>query len=214
LFATPFYDIILIHEKEFVMNLKRRENRPQIPLMFSIIFGTITLIIFFLPSITSREFHTPSYACLGNLESIGLSLKQYAMDYADYFPPQDNSKGLQKLCSLDYLTDNGIYICPKSKKVKAEGTLTEETCSYVYLGGFKECDNHDIPLAFDKPGNRRNYFNIVFIDGRTERYSTSAANSCETIIIFLNEKFKYPEKLYKRLLEKAKKIDAELKSSN
>jgi prepilin-type processing-associated H-X9-DG protein len=119
------------------------------------------------------------------------------------------------LRKLDYLTDYGVYVCPEKKTPKGTtGPITDNICDYVYIGGFNEFDNSNTPLAFDKPGNSKDYFNVLFIDGHAERYSTSTANSCETIIIFLNEKFKYPEKLYKRLLEKAKKIDAELKSSN
>lgn len=179
-----------------------------------LIFFAILLVIaaFLLPALnTVRDRHHPSYSCFSNLKQIGLSLKQYAMDYADFFPPEDNAQGLENLRGLDYLMDYGVYVCPASITQRGtKGPITNQICGYIYLGGSKERDEPTIPLAFDKPGNHENYVNVLFLDGHVEGYPTSASNSCEKIILFLNKKYKYSPKLFKKLSDKAKKIDKTL----
>jgi prepilin-type processing-associated H-X9-DG protein len=179
-----------------------------------IILGVILCVVFMLlPMLTrSRRPSRRAYQinCCSNLKQIGLALKQYTMDYNDWFPPEDNAQGLNRLCELDYLTDFGCYVCPNSAIVRATtNPLAESNCSYIYLGGAKEGDNCDTPLAFDKPGNQSDYINVLFLDGHVKGYP-AGFNSCEDTIIFLNKKCKYPEKLYKKLLSKAQKIDMTL----
>jgi len=165
--------------------------------------------VFLLPLLnTRRDRHHPSYSCFANLKQISLSLKEYTMDYSGFFPPEDNAQGLEHLRSQDYLTDYRVYVCPASgTKSGAKGPITNQICGYIYLGGSKEVDNPNTPLAFDKPGNHENYVNVLFLDGHVEGYPTSASNNCEKIILFLNKKYKYPPKLFKKLLDKAGKID-------
>jgi prepilin-type processing-associated H-X9-DG protein len=172
----------------------------------------LVLAVFLLPALkTGRDRCNTKYACYSNLKQIGLSLKQYAMDYEDYFPPGNNAQGLEKLRSLDYLTDYGVYVCPKKRTRRGtEGHLAEASCGYIYLGGFKDDGSGDVPLAFDKPGNHPDYVNVLFIDGHVKGYSTSASGSCEEIIVFLNEEYKYPPELFKKLLDEAKKTDRTL----
>lgn len=174
----------------------------------------VVLVAFILPLLKPRcVFRPPHLHSLYDLKQIGLSLKQYAMDNEDFFPPDNNSRGLEKLRSMNYLSDYDCYICPGTKHKRGQGPLKENNCSYIYLGGFKEGQNPKIPLAFDKPGNHKNFMTVLFIDGSTKRYSTTATKNCETIIIFLNKKYKYPRPLYERLLRKAQKIDIYLKKN-
>jgi hypothetical protein len=167
---------------------------------------------YILPPLTNdRNPRPPHMHSIYDLKQIGLSLKQYALDNDNFFPPEDNSKGLELIRKLDYLTDYGCYICPgTNKKETGKGPLTENTCSYVYLGGFRADGDPKTPLAFDKPGNHNDFVTVLFLDGSAKRFSTSAAGSCENIVIFLHQKYKYPEKLFNLLIRKAKTIDSEL----
>ena len=151
-------------------------------------------------------------SCTSNLKQIGLSLKQYAMDYADYFPPENNAQGLENLRSQDYLTDYGVYVCPENSTAKGTGTvpLTDKICDYIYLGGSKEGDDPTIPLAFDKPKNHTDYINVLFLDGHVKGYPAIGLTNCESVIIFLQARNKYSPKLFKKLSDKAKKIDSAL----
>ena len=181
----------------------------RILVFFAIFF---VIIVFLLPSLsTGGDRRNPGHACLSNLKQIGLVLKMYAMDYGDFFPPENNAQGLEKLRALDYLQDYGCYVCPGTKTERGrKGPIIKENCDYIYLGGFKADNGDNIPLAFDKPDNHNDYFNVLFLDGHVVGYPTSASGSCEEIIIFLNNEHKYPDKLFKQLLSKAKKIDSNL----
>ena len=196
------------------MNPKTKKNWLKKRLVFFVIIFIIAILcVSFLPLTTHRS-HCGNY-CAPRLKQIGLGLKLYAMDFEEFFPLEDNAQGLDKLRELDYLTDYGIYVCPDSKIQKGtKGSITEQNCSYVYLGGFREGQNPQIPLVFDKTGNHPDIVGIVFIDGHVARYPASAIKSCEDIIIFLNKEHKYPNKLFKKLLSKAKKIDRILQKSD
>ena len=174
----------------------------------------IFIVVFFMlfPGFRIQRGYRRSarISCTSNLKQIGLSLKQYAMDYNDFFPPENNSKGLDKLRELDYLTDYRVYTCPEKKYIRGKkGPITEANCGYVYLGGFKEGGYADTPLAFDKPHNHSDYFNVLYLDGHVRGYSAVTGN-CEDIINFLNVQHRYSPELLKKLLSKAKKIDAAL----
>jgi prepilin-type processing-associated H-X9-DG protein len=202
--------MVLQHKKEAIMNSKFIKTWVlKLLTYFAIIFMLATFGIMFLDwRINHHHKRDPRFACASWFKQVGLSLKQYAMDYEDFFPPQNNAKGLDKLRELGYLTEYRVYVCPGSNIEKGiKGAITEENSSYIYLGGFKEFQNPNIPLAFDKPNNHPDYVNVVFLDGHIMGYPTSASKSCEQIIIFLNKKHKYPEKLFKKLLYKARKID-------
>ena len=182
------------------------------------VIAVIALVILMLiPALTRVFAPRHSYkrarriSCTSNLKQIGLSLKQYAMDYSDFFPPGNNAKGLDILRETDYLTDYGVYSCPNSTTKKGtSGPITDLNCDYIYLGGSKESEAPNTPLAFDKPGNHSNYINVLYLDGHVRGHSIVSPASCENIIIFLNAEHKYPAKLFKKLLSKAKKIDSAL----
>ena len=67
-----------------------------------------------LPALNQAREKARRISCISNLKQIGLSLKQYAMDYADNFPDSVGPIGLNKLRLHDYLTDYGIYKCPST----------------------------------------------------------------------------------------------------
>ena len=152
-------------------------------------------------------------SCTSNLKQIGLSLKQYAMDYEGYFPDKDGWSGLDKLRKIGYLTDYGVYRCPSTSVRKDNsGPLCKENVSYVYLGGFNDTEEVNIPLALDipsnhtghyeEPSNMNYYINILFLDGRVKNYKIKVKN-CREVIEELNSMFDYPQKRLKLLYKKA-----------
>ncbi len=82
-----------------------------------------------LPALNQAREKARRISCTSNLKQIGLSMKQYAMDYADSFPSDGiypggsaASTGYEKLRQADYLTDYGVYNCPSTVTTKGTGT--------------------------------------------------------------------------------------------
>ena len=87
-----------------------------------------------LPALNQAREKARRISCTSNLKQIGLSMKQYAMDYGDNFPDEEatadaGANGFDKLRATDYLTDYGVYKCPSTvtAKGKAEQTITFDT---------------------------------------------------------------------------------------
>ena len=162
-----------------------------------------------LPALNQAREKARRISCTSNLKQIGLAMKQYAMDHKDKFPQADNCAGFNELIKNDYLTDGKVYVCPSSSIPQAKGQLAEANSSYIYFGGFKEFGNADTPLVFEKPGNHKGYVNILFLDGHVKGHIIPNYRTCVQLINYLQVNHKYDTKLFKRLLEKAQKIDKE-----
>ena len=132
-----------------------------------------------LPALNQAREKARRISCTSNLKQIGLSLKQYAMDYADVFPDTN----LDLLRSNDYLTDSGIYICPSTTDVKAaaDTALKDTNVSYDYAPGMMEGDSEkwgradsgicsDLYTATASADNHDAYGNVLYMDGHVKGY--------------------------------------------
>ena len=132
-----------------------------------------------LPALNQAREKARRISCTSNLKQIGLSLKQYAMDYADVFPDAN----LDQLRVNDYLTDPGIYICPSTTDTKAAASaiITNAACSYDYAPGMMEGDSEkwgraDSGICSDKytadasADNHDAYGNVLYMDGHVKGY--------------------------------------------
>ena len=156
-----------------------------------------------LPALNQAREKARRISCTSNLKQIGLSMKQYAMDYADCFPdPTANTlsasdNGYEKLRASDYLTDYGVYNCPST--VTPKGTSgdelgfvlagdTDAVVDYSIAYGMMEGSsnrfgNADSALGTDRSGdaatqnagaaNHDNYGNVLFLDGHVKGYPTA-----------------------------------------
>jgi len=108
-----------------------------------------------LPALNQAREKARRISCTSNLKQIGLSLKQYAMDYSDFFPDAlrvDTASalsGFERLRASDYLTDYGVYNCPSTVTTKgkdaeeitngAAAVVADEcTTDYAYATGLME----------------------------------------------------------------------------
>ena len=63
---------------------------------FGIVFNLAVIILTFSTPSCGGRTRARRISCVSNLKQIGLSLKQYAMDYKDCFPHQDGVDGLEQ----------------------------------------------------------------------------------------------------------------------
>lgn len=98
----------------------------------------------------------------------------YADDYHGHLPPEPGAMGLDHLVQAKYLNKAkapGIFHCPKDKNRHAKRVnepLTENTCSYVYVGGVWQpgAGTNEVPICWDKPENHGSQgLNVLFNDG-------------------------------------------------
>jgi len=149
-------------------------------------------------------------ACTINLRQLGLALKHYAHNHQGQFPERDNVAGLNVLLKEKALTDRHVIQCPAHPQPVGKNELREADSGYLYLGGFGEGANRNLPLLCDKPGNHRKALNVLFVDGRVARFIADCPN-CVRTVEFLNSEFGYSPEELNFLLAKAKKIDQGLK---
>ena len=151
-----------------------------------------------LPALNQAREKARRISCTSNLKQIGLSMKQYCMDYADNFPDEDTTSGFDKLRSSDYLTDYGVYNCPSTVTTKGSGdaaliitgtadadnAMVDYSIAYGMMEGSSDrFGNADSALSTDRgdgtnasqnssAANHSEYGNILFLDGHVKGFPT------------------------------------------
>ena len=164
-----------------------------------------------LPALNQAREKARRISCVNNVKQIMLGLTMYANDHDSRFPADNGAAGLNTLVKDDYLTDFACYICPSATDDKGSGNLTEDTCSYIYLGGTdlaKEQAPSKLPVVFDKPGNHRKGVRVGFADGHVEQIDLPRYHSPEQVIDYLVQNRGLPEETGKVLKQKLQKWNA------
>ena len=95
------------------------------------------------------------------------------MDNGNYFPDKDNAEGLNKLIRKSYLGDSVFFICPAVNRRKPGPVeLKEDEISYFYKSGSKYSADNTDPIAWDKPGNHKNYGNVLLANDTVVSYES------------------------------------------
>ncbi len=207
----PPSDLFMVISRQDDGIMTNMNSPMDIPLLitYSSVLPSIAQVAKLIPILSSARTKARQTACASNLKQIGLALKMYAMDHKDKYPAGNNAVGLSKLVKDNYLTDLSIFVCPHSKTIKSVKDLKEENSSYIYIGDFTEGDGPDIPVVFDKFGNKKGFINILFQDGHVSSIPGNVHN-CRELIEYLTKRKKYTPAILKKLREKAAQIDKEL----
>ncbi len=130
-----------------------------------------------LPALNSAREKARRISCASNLKQCGLALKQYAMDFKDWFPVSSSAAAtsagnLELLRSEEYLSDYKVYICPSTTNAPNSGTesLATANISYCYMpclmeGANVTTGNPDSSIMVDYSSNHTKFGNILYLDG-------------------------------------------------
>jgi len=157
-------------------NRSMKIGSSNIVTVIVLVLAGLILIGMFLPAIGGHGCREKArrISCASNLKQIGLAMKQYAMDYKDWFPDKDGAAGFEQLRSTEYLSDYKVYVCPSTTYTAGSGDqpLTEDMVSYEYKGGLREGNgDEDKPLVWEKPTNHQKFGNILYLDGHVSGIS-------------------------------------------
>lgn len=114
-------------------------------------------------------------ASMYNTKKIGEALMVYANIFEKRFPKENGAKGLDELRKNGIVQVSQLFVCPSSGKLAADPgkPITEETCDFVYVGGYSEVSDGKLPLLWTKPKTHKDYGIILYVNGDIKEFKGS-----------------------------------------
>ena len=127
-------------------------------------------------------------SCEANLSRIDDALDAYYA--ANGKLPSAGLAGLNELAERKLLTFADL-VCGRSAVPAKAVPLTENGCSYIYLGPSGTKEKRALPLVIDKPGNHTGCFNVLYDDGEIESVRVDDGADLTALILTLGAQREY-----------------------
>ena len=145
--------------------------------------------------------------CRKNMLKFAEALKIYAMKNKSV-PAEMGIAGIRPLLK-DRLMDFKDLLCPgtENKAAASAELLDFNSCSYVYLGAWKNSNHAKLPVVIDRPGNHVDSLHVLFRDGSVEFFKLENCTNIKRIAGFLHTKYNYSEDDFRELIKRASLLD-------
>jgi prepilin-type processing-associated H-X9-DG protein len=169
------YGVVQVTDEGLVFIANSSMNIGQVALLQAAVLPVAIVAGAALPALTKARSRAREVNSAGNMKQLGLALLMYSGDHDGEFPAADGVDGLRVLVKDNYLQAGKVFIHPESaihQEPTSAETLTEDTCSYLYVGGGLKDDNAQatsMPLIVEKPGITDDGISVLYVDGHVER---------------------------------------------
>ena len=181
---------------------------------YIIIITGIMMFIYFnlFPAINPATITTRRSFCAHNLREIRLTLSMYANANEGYYPTESGDRGLEVILIKNFTKNRKIFQCMDdpndSFSEMVFGRRLEEMGDkfdpdYLYLGGFKEDAEPEVPILFDKLGNHKDFCNVLFSNGKVKGYELKYSNY-EGLVEYIGKKKHYSDETLHTIKQKIK----------
>ncbi|MBN1864433.1 MAG: serine/threonine protein kinase [Victivallales bacterium] len=123
------------------------------------------------PEVTEKH----KRACMNNIKQISVALQMYANVFQGKYPEKDGAEGLDMLRARGFLEVPQVFVSPASGRLASEPgkPISDDTCDYIYKGGYSEFSEGDLPMLWTKPDVHRDYGIVLYVNGEIKEYSGS-----------------------------------------